>query len=163
MAMQVGSDNIVVMRNSWPYRIFVGLWVIALAVGCVRWLVADPIVGSLVAAGFGIGIAGGVRNRTPRTVANGDGISGLQVRVPRRDRSSWLSARSAVLPLVPWDQVDGIGITARAASIWLSTVDVRLIDGRDCWVAADALSKRGLDKIVAELESARHPKQVAGP
>jgi hypothetical protein len=163
MAMQVASDNIVIMRNSWPYRIFVGLWVIALAAGCARWLLAEPVVGSLVAAGYCIGIAGWVWNRTVRTVANGEGISGLHSRVPRGDRSSWLSRRSAVLPLVPWGQVDSIGITATAASIWLSIVKVRLIDGRDCWVAADALSKRGLNKIVAELEAARHPEHVAGP
>jgi hypothetical protein len=149
------SDNRVVVRDTWPFRIFIaGLFVLLAASSLVRTFLAPSATGFLLTAAYCAAVAFiSVGKPRVHAIATSDGITGLWVRVPRETRSSWFSRRRVASPLIPWNQVESIRTAATALS--LSKIRVRLVDGREGEVVVSTVTPHGLRKIAAELEHAR--------
>jgi hypothetical protein len=144
-----GSEEIIV-RDSRPLQAlligFYGLMLVSLAIRTPR--LGVPLLVVWVALTV-------VAYRWPRnlTVANAEGITGLRLRVPRADRGSWFIRHKVVQSVTPWDQVESVHVGSSALS--LSSIRVRLTDGREADLGADAITRRGLRKIATDLEHLR--------
>ena len=150
MAAQPRSSNEIVVRDSRPLQaVLIGFYGLVL----VWWAIWTPRLGApLLVVWVALTV---VAYRRPRhlTVANADGITGLRIRVPRADRRSWFARHKVIRSVTPWSQVESFRIESSAPS--LSTIRVRLADGREADLGADAITRRGLRKIASELDHLR--------
>lgn len=146
---QRSSDPIVV-RDSRPLQaVLLGFCGLVLA----SWAIRRPVIGVPLLLGW-LALTV-VAHRSPRTptVASVDGIAGLRVRVPLAAGESWFASHEVVRSVTPWDQVESVRVGSSALS--LSGIRIRLTDGREADLDANAITRRGLRKIAHDLERLR--------
>ncbi len=143
------SDQIVI-RDSRPFQaVLLGLCGLVLT----SWAIRRPVIGvPLFVWWVGLTV---VAYRWPRnpTVASADGIAGLRVRVPRADRGSWFIRHEVIRSVTPWNQVESVRVGPSALS--LTGIRIRLTDGREAEIDANAITRLGLRKIAGDLDYLR--------
>jgi hypothetical protein len=142
----------VVVRDSRPGQVvlfgFAG-------VVLVSWAIRRPIVGVPLLVVWAAAVVTTYRSPRNATFVSREGIAGLRVRIPKSERATWYHRHEVVASVTPWEQIEGLQTGASAVS--LTGVRVRLTDGREADLGANAITRRGLRKMANDLERLRPP------